>query len=229
MNKAARFLAGLKKEVLNHPVMSHPFWARFRQGPLTMKQCRTFALNYYQHVRLTRLYDAAVLARAPIEGIQAALASILCDEYGNGDMEQTHPAQFRRLLQALDLTPADWDHAALFPELTIYSDIHYRLCTDYPVWVGLGVVGVAMELPIPVLYQHLIEGLATAGVKKEALEFFVEHGPTDVRHARLLLDSMVPHLGREEDQEAMRLGALRSMDARTILMDGLSKIVWGAR
>lgn len=221
------FIEELKQEVLNYPVMSHPFWSRFRAGQLAWKQLQNFALRYYQHVQRTRLYDAAVLARTPIEGIQAVLASVLWDEYGRGDPEQTHPAQFRRLLRALDLVPAEWENTPDFPELEMYTDIHFRLCTDYGFWVGLGVVGVAMELPIPILYGYLIEGFTKAGLSEEGLEFFVKHGPMDVHHADLLLEAITPHLEREEDRQALRSGALRSMDARSILMDGLCRIVWG--
>lgn len=221
------FIEELKQEVLNYPVMSHPFWSRFREGQLTWKQLQNFALHYYQHVKRTRFYDAAVLARTPIEEVQAALASVLWDEYGHGDPEQTHPAQFRRLLHALDLVPAEWENPPDFPELEMYTDIHFRLCTDYNFWVGLGVVGVAMELPIPILYQHLIEGFTKTGIHEQDLEFFVKHGPMDVHHASLLLEAMIPRLERKEDRDALRLGAHRSLDARSILMDGLYRIVWG--
>ncbi len=226
MREILAFISDLKREVLEHPVMTHPFWERFREGGLTSKQLQVFSLNYYQHVQRTRLYDAAVLARTPFEGIQAALASILWDEYGEGDMEQTHPAQFRRLLHALQLSEADWKQVSELPELQIYTDIHFRLCTDYPFWIGLGVVGVAMELPIPTLYAYLIEGFKKLGLTEEDLEFFVKHGPMDIHHSSLLLDAMVSHLQQKEDREALRSGAMRSLNARFILMDGLYRIVW---
>jgi pyrroloquinoline-quinone synthase len=63
--------------------------------------------------------------------------------------------------------------------------------------------------------------------KEQDLEFFVKHGPMDVHHASLLLEAMLPHLERKEDQEALRSGALRSLGARLILMNGLYRIVWG--
>lgn len=226
MDETLTFISDLKKEILEHPVMGHPFWARFREGDLTRKQLQVFSLNYYLHVQRTRLYDAAVLARTPFEDIQAALTSILWDEYGEGNMEQTHPAQFRRLLRALQLSEADWNKVSDLPELQIYTDTHFRLCTDYPFWVGLGVVGVAMELPIPTLYEYLIEGFKKAGLTEEDLEFFIKHGPMDIHHSSLLLDVMIPHLQRKEDREVLKWGALRSLNARLILMDGLYRIVW---
>ena len=207
--------------------MTHPFWSRFREGRLDRAQLRSFALNYYQHVKRTRLYAAAVLSCTPIEGIQVVMTSVLWDEYGNGDPQQSHPEQFRRVLTALELTEADWDHVPELPELAIYTDVHFRLCRDGSFWTGLGVVGVAMELPIPALYDHLIEGFTKAGVKKTDLEFFVQHGPMDILHANLLIEAMAPHLSREEDREAMRYGIIRSLDTRSVLMDGMYRVVWG--
>lgn len=225
-SEASKFLDDLKAEVLNHPVMRHPFWHRFRERSLSKQQTRVFSLHYYEHVKRTRLYAAAVLARTPFEQIQGAIASVLWDEYGQGNIEQTHPAQFRKLLRALHLTEDDWASSTMLPELEMYSDIHFRLCTDYNIWVGLGVVAVAMELPIPTLYEHLVEGFTKSGLNEDDLEFFVKHGPMDVHHANLLLSAMAPYLTLKEDQQALRLGTLRSLDARSILMDGLTRVVW---
>ena len=225
-SEALKFLDDLKAEVLNHPVMRHPFWRRFREDRLAKSQTRVFLLHYYEHVKRTRLYAATVLARTPFEQIQGAIASVLWDEYGQGDMEQTHPAQFRKLLRVVHLTEDDWDSSPVLPELEMYSDVHFRLCTDYNVWVGLGVIGIAMELPIPVLYEHLVDGFRKSGLTEDDLEFFVKHGPMDVQHANLLLSAMVPHLAHLEDRQALRFGALRSMEARSILMDGLTRVVW---
>jgi len=220
-------MSDIKHKVLNHPVMTHPFWQRFRQGALSTFQLRAFSLQYYQHVKRTRLYAAAVLARTPIEEIQSALTSILWDEYGQGNIEKTHPAQFRKMLRSLDLREADWEHTEPLPELEMYSDIHFRLCTQYNFWTGLGVVGIAMELPIPTLYQYLVEGFTRSGLKEDILEFFIEHGPMDIQHAGLLNQAMRPHLKNEEDPRALCTGALRSLDARSILMDGMFRSVWG--
>lgn len=221
------FVADIKREVFHHPVMKHPFWNRFRAGCLTMEQLRALALHYYHHVRRTRLYAAAVLSRTPEEEIQAALASVLWDEYGAGDRGQSHPEQFRRLLRALGLTEAEWDRTPPLPELEMYADVHFQLSTAYDIWTGLGVVGVAMELPIPTLYRYLIEGFTKSSLTETDLEFFVKHGPMDLRHATLFLETLFPHLACDTDRRSLlRLGALRSLDARAILMDGLYRVVW---
>ena len=93
-----RKLAALHRLMRGHRVMRHPIWRRLAAGDFSLRQVRPFALQYYLHVSITRLYAAGVLARCADETIQFALASVLWDEYGRGDSQQTHPAQFWRFL-----------------------------------------------------------------------------------------------------------------------------------
>lgn len=223
----SEFLAAAKTEVLGHRVMTHPFWDRFEAGGFSRDGLRRFALHYYAHVLRTRLYDAMVLAQAPSEALQAALASILWDEYGRGDASKTHPEQFRLFLKGVGLREAEWRSIPPLPEFEVYTDVHTRLCRDHDVWIGLGVVGLAMEYPIPALYVKLVGGFRKAGIADAALEFFLEHMPTDEVHSSLMENALLPHLeGQPERQARVRDGARRSLDARYLLMDGLSRITF---
>jgi pyrroloquinoline-quinone synthase len=217
------FLKVIKEEILSHPVMTHCFWSRFETGEFTAEGLKRFSMHYYLHVLRTRLYDAMVLARTPSEPIQAALAAILWDEYGRGDPRKTHPEQFRKLLRALGLNERDWTSVRPLPEFEAYRDIHLRLCQDYDIHVGFGVVGLAMEYPIPPLYERLIRGFRRHGVSDEALEFFLEHMPTDEIHSGLMETALQPELNRPEHQALVREGVRRSLDARFLLMDGLER------
>ena len=224
---ASSFFKKIKSEIQAHPVMFHPFWERFSGGTADREGICRFSIQYYFHVLQTRLYDAMVLSRTPNEQIQAALASILWDEYGQGDATQTHPAQFRRLLSALSLTERDWTKTEPIPEFEIYRDTHFHLCQSYPYRVGLGVVGLAMEYPIPSFYNHLVTGFRRYGLNDEALEFFLEHIPTDQAHSSLMESSLATEITREENREQIRAGVRRSLDARYQMMTGLERITFG--
>lgn len=217
------FLKVMKEEILSHPVMTHPFWSRFEKGEFTAEGLKRFSIHYYLHVLRTRLYDAMVLARTSSEMIQAALAAILWDEYGRGDSERTHPAQFRKLLHALDLKESDWASVIPLPELETYMDVHMRLCQDYDIWVGIGVVGLAMEYPIPTLYQRLIRGFRIHGISDAALEFFLEHMPMDEIHSSLMENALTPYLKQNDHRSLVQYGVRRSLDARFLLIDGLER------
>jgi pyrroloquinoline-quinone synthase len=227
MLSARDFLTSMKSEMMSHPVMTHRFWSQFESGQATPKGIRQFTLQYYHHVLFTRLYDAMVLARTPSEALQAALATILWDEYGRGDPGKTHPEQFRKVLRGLNLSETDWKSISFLPELETYIDVHRRLCQDYSIWVGLGVVGLAMEYPIPYLYQKLIPGFRYHGLSDNSLEFFLEHMPTDEVHSNLLEAALLPELDEKNHQVLVREGVRRSLDARTYLMDGLERVTFG--
>ena len=223
------FLARLKHLVLGHPVLRHPLWTDLELGYFSRAALETFSVYYYHHVLRTRLYDAAALALCPDEKIQAALASILWDEYGCGDSTRTHPEQFRKVLRALEIDVADADQAVRLPELEEYSRIHFRLCRPKTFWKAMGAVGFAMEWPIPYLYGPLVRGYRRiAGLSDEDLEFFIEHIPTDEAHSSLVLIALGPYLDRRDIQEDLTTGALDSMDARERLVEAIYRKM-GAR
>jgi len=218
------FLGHLKHVVLGHPVLQHPLWTDLELGYYDREALKVFTLHYYHHVLRTRLYDAAALAACPDERIQLALASILWDEYGAGDARRTHPEQFRRVLRALEIDVEGVDRAARLPELEDYSRIHFGMCQPASFWEAMGAVGFAMEWPIPYLYEPLVRGYRRiAGLNDRALEFFLEHIPTDETHGSLMVECLRPYLGERTVQDALLAGALRSMDARERLVEAISR------
>ena len=218
------FLGRLKHVVLGHPVLRHPLWTDLELGYYDREALKIFSVHYYHHVLRTRLYDAAALAACPDEGIQAALASILWDEYGAGDPGRTHPEQFRRVLRAMDIDVAAADRAPRLPELEDYSRIHFGLCTPGTFWEAMGAVGFAMEWPIPYLYEPVVRGYRRiAGLTDGDLQFFLEHIPTDETHGSLMVERLTPHLGDDAVRDALVRGAMRSMDARERLVEAISR------
>ena len=218
------FLAGLEQTVLGHPVLSHRLWAELEHGRCGRESLRAFTVHYYHHVLRTRLYAAAALACCPDEGIQRALVSILWDEYGRGDPERTHPAQFRKVLRALGIDVEGASLAPRLPELEVYSRAHFELCAPRTFWEAIGAVGFAMEWAIPPLYERLVRAYRRiAGLTDGDLEFFLEHIPTDRDHASLIVSALQPHLGDPAVQAGLTQGALLSLDARERLVDAIAR------
>ena len=218
------FLAGLERTVLGHPVLANRLWADLEHGRCGHETLRIFTVHYYHHVLRTRLYDAAALACCPDERIQAALASILWDEYGRGDPRRTHPAQFRKVLRALGIDVEAAEQMPRLPELEVYSRVHFDMCTPSTFWQAMGAVGFAMEWAIPPLYERLVRGYRRiAGLTDDDLEFFLEHIPADRDHASLIVSSLAPHLDDLEVQASLVKGALASQDARELLTNAIAR------
>jgi len=222
------FLQRLKREVIGHPALTHPFLQRFGEGDASEEGVRTFAIQYYRHVRVSRLYIAALISSCrDDEALQLALAGILFDEYGHLNPDETHPALYRRFLKALGITEEEWEASRTLPEIELYIENHYALCRHPDVRLGLGALGPASEWPVPPIYVRLAEGLKrSAGLPDEALEIFTSHVTMDVEHARIMMDAVAPYAGDEEGQKRVREGAMRSLDARSVMLDGLYKAVY---
>ena len=223
------FLEQLKREVIGHPALVHPFLERFGEGDVSEEGVRTFAIQYYRHVRVSRLYLAALISNCGHdEKLQLALAEILFDEYGHLNPDETHPALYRRFLTALDITEEEWEEPPTIPEVQLYISAHRELTRNPDIRLGLGAMGPASEWPVPPIYVRLTEGLKKAvELSDEALEIFTSHVTMDVTHARIMMDAAAPYAEDEESQQKVREGAMRSLDARSVMLDGFHKAVYG--
>jgi pyrroloquinoline-quinone synthase len=210
------FLQRLKREVIGHPALTHPFLERFGEGDADAEGVRTFAIQYYRHVRVSRLYLAVLISNCrEDEKLQLALAEVLFDEYGHLDPEETHPALYRRFLGALGIGEE------------MYITTHYALSGHPDFRLGLGALGPASEWPVPPIYAKLSDGLRrSAGLPDEALEIFTSHVTMDVTHARIMMDAIAPYAVDEEGQRRVHEGAMRSLDARSVMLGGLYRAVY---
>src|SRR5918996_2990349 len=122
------FLERLKREVIGHPALVHPFLERFGGGDASEEGVRTFEIQYYRHVRVSRLYLASLISNCGHdEKLQLALAEILFDEYGHLDPDETHPALYRRFLEALNIGEEERETPPTLPEIDLYITTHYAL------------------------------------------------------------------------------------------------------
>ena len=225
---AGEFMERLKREVIGHPALTHPFLERFGDGDTGVEGVREFAIQYYRHVRVSRLYLAALISNCGHdESLQLALAEVLFDEYGGLKPDETHPALYRRFLMALGITEEEWEAPATLPEIQLYITAHRELSGHPDFRLGLGALGPASEWPVPPIYVRLSEGLKkSAGLSDAALEIFTSHVTMDVTHARIMMDAIAPYATDEEGQRRVREGALRSLDARSVMLDGLYRSVY---
>ena len=226
--ETGEFLERLKREVIGHPALTHPFLERFGDGDASVEGVRTFAIQYYRHVRVSRLYLAALISNCGHdEPLQLALAEVLFDEYGHLNPDETHPALYRRFLQALGITEKEWEAPSTLPEIQLYITAHRELSTHPDFRLGLGALGPASEWPVPPIYVRLSEGLKkSAGLPDAALEIFTSHVTMDVTHARIMMNAIAPYAEDEEGQRRVREGAMRSLDARSVMLDGLYRAVY---
>lgn len=226
--RSEEFLERLKRAVIGHPALTHPFLERFGDGEVDAEGVREFAVQYYRHIRVSRLYLAALISNCrDDEKLQLALAEILFDEYGHLNPDETHPALYRRFLRALDIDEEEWEAPPTLPEIEAYISVHYELSRNPDFRLGLGALGPASEWPVPPIYVRLSEGLKkSTEVTDDDLEIFTSHVTMDVTHARIMMEAIAPYAEDEEGQRKVREGAMRSLDARSVMLDGLYRAVF---
>ncbi|HYF52274.1 MAG TPA: iron-containing redox enzyme family protein, partial [Planctomycetota bacterium] len=197
-------------------------------GGISREQARRFALLYYPHIFRTRLYQANALGISPDERIQAVLADILWDEYGNGDITRTHPAVYRKFLKATGVPESEWSIEPRFPELVMYIETMMRLTQTGDWLAAAAAVGIASEWPIPRLYGDFLKGLRTVpGVKEDDLELFASHIGIDEHHSKLMREGLTPYAETKEGQARIRAGVRANLAARRVMMQGLHREVFG--
>jgi len=222
-------MSELDTEIHAHPVLSDPCVQRLSTpGGITRDQARRFALLYYPHIFRTRLYQANALGISPDERIQAVLADILWDEYGNGDITRTHPAVYRKFLKSTGIPESEWSIEPRFPELVLYIETMMRLTQQGDWLAAAAAVGIASEWPIPRLYGDFLKGLRTIpGVKEDDLELFVSHIGIDEHHSQLMREALSPYAVSADGQARIRAGVKANLDARRVMMQGLHREVFG--
>ena len=109
----------------------------------------------------------------------------------------------------------------------MYIATHFALSGHPDFRIGLGAMGPASEWPVPPIYARLSDGLRkAAGLPDAALEIFTSHVTMDVTHARIMMEAIAPYAEDEEGQRRVREGATRSLDARSVMLDGLYRAVY---
>jgi pyrroloquinoline quinone (PQQ) biosynthesis protein C len=157
--KSDAFYAALE-EILAHPVFQQGFTRRIAEVPeLPLAQARRFALAYYPHIL------------AEDERVQAALASILADEYGHGEASRTHMQMYRHFLRGVGVPEDEIAQGGLiFPELRLYIDAVMRLTTQGDWLEAAAATGIAIVVDV----EH-------TRLMKEALRPYAETSEGQVR------------------------------------------------
>ena len=225
---AKDFLAQQKQRLLEHAFFSDRFIATIANlEHFDSTQAQLFAKLYYPHILRTRLYQANALGITPDENVQFVLAEILYDEYGQGNLADSHMELYRKFMRATGITEEGIKEHILIPELTMYVDTMMRLTQTGDWLAAVAAVGVASEHPIPKYYGLLLQGLRKIpNISDDDLELFIGHMELDVEHARQIEKVLLPYLDDENNQIIFIKGLDINMNARRVFHEGLYREVF---
>ena len=141
--------------------------------------------------------------------------------------DATHPALFRRFLQALGHEGERLRRARPLPETAAFIAEFESVCRETSWLEGLGALGPGTECVVPTLYGYLLRGIENSGVvtPRDYL-FWTIHVQCDDELGAYILRSLEPHAASRKAMDAIRRGARRVLDARSRWFDGLARHVF---
>jgi len=216
LTTADDFLVWLKRRIAGHRVNHHPLFDYFDADSLSSEELRYFLSNYRVNMQRFHLHVAAYSLIVPFE-MRQELYNNLHDEFGQGNFAKAHPNLFEPLMNHFggarqeDINPETCHLLNTKINLCWFADgLHY----------GLGGMG-ALELSIPAQQRHILAHLRRIGLSEQLVEFFVVHCECDEDHGDGWFAAGLPYMVDREDFQRVFSGAMRMLDARAGVYDGI--------
>lgn len=235
-NEVSQVVKSIEERYYDHSGFRHYFWDFMEQGAYDLDFLRKYALHYYEHVRVFRLYLAGAMTAVPVEDFQVILSEIIADEfgvrlYGEPDVDG-HPELFRRFMRSLGLTEDDWEAVStgknMIEGIAHYKKVHYGLFNAGLSEEIVGAIIFGMERTTPHRHSRVLEGLKKFSARtghKIDWQFFSEHVGVDDYHNTALLVPLQSWFHDPVKVERMVQGATASFDARKGFLDDLAKVM----
>lgn len=212
----------IERLIEDRHVLKHPFYVAWREGTLPREALRTYAAQYYQHVRAFPTYISALHSRCEDLETRSVLLENLRDEE---EGPENHPALWLRFAAAVGCTDREAESADPLPETRAAIEAFRTAVREGSVTRGLAALW-AYESMVPVVAGEKIRGLAEHyGVTgSPGTDYFEVHRTLDVEHAaatRALVARRA--VDPAEAREAER-GAARATAAVALLLDGVCRV-----
>lgn len=218
------FLVWLKQRIYSHRVNHNPLFDLFDMDDLSDEELRFFLANYRVNMQRFHLHVAAYSLIVPFE-MREELYHNLHDEFGQGDFSKAHPNLFEPLMQRFG-GARDEDVNA---ETCHLLNTKISLCWFADgLHAGLGGMG-GLELSIPMQQRRVLAHLRRRGLSERLVEFFVVHCELDEDHGDGWFAAGLPHMRTHMDFQKVFNGAMRMLDARAGVYDGIHAALLKAR
>ncbi|WP_369010364.1 iron-containing redox enzyme family protein [Nostoc sp. CHAB 5836] len=149
----------------------------------------------------------------------------LYDEFGQGNFSQAHPNLFEPLMNSFG-RPREDD---INPETCHLLNTKINICWFADgLHYGMGGMG-ALELAIPLQQRRVLAHLRRRGLSEEMVKFFVVHCELDEEHGEGWFNAGLPYIRTDEDFQKIFDGAMRMLEARAGVYDGILKGILSRR
>lgn len=221
----SEFVNELEKEVLNHPVLNHPFLVKLANGEFnnTDAVIRDYAHQYSFYSRWFPDYVKSVMATTDDKNILHPLQENLDEELGTADGDDNdipHTKLFKTFKTDIGI---DSDYEAnnkMCLTVGTWRELFLQKCRSETTAIGVGAIGLATEFIVPHFYPYIIDGIEKhSSFDKSSSFFFRLHVECDEEHAREAIEVAKYLCDSAENREALRFGVFSSLSLRNAFFD----------
>jgi pyrroloquinoline quinone (PQQ) biosynthesis protein C len=145
-------------------------------------------------------------------------------------LDLTHPALFRRFLRSLGVSPEVVAAAEPLPETSHFVREFEAVCRNGHWLEAMGALGPGTESVVPRIYGAILAGIRRSGeVAPSDYVFWTIHVHCDEGHGENILLAIEAYLDRVENQQLVRRGVMRILNARKAWFDALERMVFRPR
>jgi pyrroloquinoline-quinone synthase len=215
-------LNSIERLIEDRHVLKHPFYVAWREGTLPGEALRTYAAQYYQHVRAFPTYISALHSRLDdLETRRILLENLRDEEEG----DENHPALWLRFASAVGCADGEAESAEPLPETRAAIDDFRAAVREGSPTRGLAALW-AYESMVPTVAAEKIHGLAEHyGVSgSPAVDYFEVHRTLDVEHAAATRALVARRAAEASEIAEAELGAAIATAAVNRLLDGICRV-----
>ena len=215
-------LKSIERLIEDRHVLKHPFYVAWREGTLPREALRTYAAQYYKHVRAFPTYISALHSRCDDLATRQALLENLRDEE---EGVENHPALWLRFAAAVGCDEGEAESAEVLPETRGAIETFRAAVREGSVTRGLAALW-AYESMVPAVAAEKIRGLeehyGIAG--SPAIDYFEVHRTLDVEHAAATRALVAERAFEPAEAAEAELGAVCATAAINRLLDGICRM-----
>jgi len=233
---ASEFTDALMTECKKHPAVHHPYLSRLANGQYPNHQLavKDFARQYgFYSANFTKAL-IAVQSRLDDDLERQIIGDNLREEEGSPDSVSLEGLPHRELFRlfsrqvGVDNDPGESEGVCLTVKL--WTRFFIEQCAAEPVEFAIGAIGLGTELIVPTIYLKLIQAVDRLEVadRSEARMFFSLHLGADDQHGAAFVRIATNHARSQESREALRFGAISSLNLRKCFYDTMDVRAMGA-
>jgi len=212
------FVESLQREIIQPGVarlMSSRYFSELRDGNLSKKRLKGFALQHYlSNHAINKGLAFCMVKNASNPPAYNQFVELFVEE-------SSHPALMKRFGEALGLTDADFEN-----EIMIFECVAHTAAIIRGMSLGSAAETRAGALVNETMVQRYSEEFDAAlakhyGLDSRARTFFAVHGKVDQEHTAMAAETIARNANTDREKEAVRVAAKNMVRFKLAKFDGI--------